>query len=135
MNTRQSDISSLIDIIRAENPVITSYLVDDSLEERVLVERLREHYRTIMQQEFPNAWTYYTKEDDDESSFFKLTWRMFAFIRIMDYLDHEGAAFTDGNLHGAAVVSRPIGQLRKLVRGDSCEANEDFVVDMLHLLR
>lgn len=135
MNTRQSDISSLVDIIRAENPVITSYLVDDSLGERALVERLREHYRTIMQQEFPNAWTYYTKEDDDESSFFKLTWRMFAFIRIMDYLDHEGAAFTDGNLHGAAVVSRPIGLLRKLVRGDSCEANEDFVVDMLHLLR
>jgi hypothetical protein len=56
MNTRQSDISSLVDIIRAENPVITSYLVDDSLGERALEERLREHYRTIMQQEFPNAW-------------------------------------------------------------------------------
>ena len=135
MNTLQSDFSSLVDLIRAENPVITSYLVDDAVDDRTLVERLRDHYRTIMQQEFPNAWSYYTGEEDDESSFFKLTWRMFAFIRIMDYLDHEGATFVDGNLHGKRVVSRPIGLLRKVVRGESNEANVDFVLDMLHLLR
>lgn len=135
MNILQQDISSLINILKAENPVITGYLTDDSIDDQVLVEHLREHYRAIMQKEYACAWAYYTGEESDESSFFKLTWRMFAFIRILDYLDHEGETYEDGNLHGQAVTSRPISLLRKLVRGQESSATADFVRDMVHLFR
>ncbi len=125
----------MLNTIREENPVITRYLCDDSLNNQELIAVLRSHYSEIMKRDFPHAWTYYTREKSDYDTFFSLSWRSFAFIRIMDFLDHEGTQFVDGNLHGGTVVSQPIALMSKLLRGESCEANTDFVVDVLHLLR
>ena len=127
--------TNYIEAIRNENPVITGYMLDDALDDAALVQALREHYREIMQRDFPKAWAYYTGEERDEQTFFKLTWRSFAFIRIMDYLDHEGDGHIDGNLHGETIISQPITLIRKILRGESCDVNSDFLDDMLHLLR
>lgn len=111
------------------------YMRDDALSNSALIETLRNHYREIMQQDFPKAWDYYVGTDDDESSFFHLTWRSFAFIRIMDFLDHEGKTFKDGNLYDQEIISQPIALVRKLFRNEECNVTIDFVLDILHLLR
>jgi len=125
----------LLRIIQEENPLLTSYFLDDSTDDAALVSLLRAHYSRIMQREFPKAWAYYSGTEQGEAAFYKLTWRSFAFIRIMDYLDHESQAYPDGNLHGSTVVSRPIGLLRKLMKGTAENCDADFLLDMLHLLR
>jgi len=112
-----------------------AYMRDETLSNEALVETLRNHYQKIMERDFPEAWDYYTGTENDESSFFRLTWRAFAFIRIMDYLDHEGETFLDGNLHGKEVRSTPIAMMRKLFCNEECDVTVDFVADVLHLLR
>ena len=135
METCLTNTSRIIDTIRIENPVTTSFLCDSTLDDITLVEQLKKQYSGIMENEHPNAWSYYTGMDRDDNAFFRLTWRDFAFIRIMDYLDHEGETFTDGNLHGETVVSHPVVLLRKALRGEKCEATDEFFLDFLHLLR
>jgi lysine 2,3-aminomutase len=128
-------LKKIVETIMVENPVITSYLLDQSLDNAALVVRLKEHYETIMRSERPDAWAYYTREHQSPESFFSLTWRDFAFIRIMDYLDHEGTVYTDQFLHGKKLTSRPLSNLRMAVSGLPHRANEDHLEDMLHLLR
>ncbi len=118
-----------------ENPVITSFMRDETLSESQLVAALKSHYQEIIQRDFPEAWNYYLGNKDDESAFFRLTWRSFAYIRILDLLDYEGQAFSDPNLKGQEVVSHPIKALRQLFRGAESEVNIDFVWDIMHLLR
>ena len=135
MDIHHETVSSLLQAIQAENPVISSYMLDDSMDNHALFDCLRSHYQEIMKRDFPTAWAYYTGEDRNEAAFFRLTWRAFAFIRIMDYLDHEGSSYIDGNLQGQTVVSNPIALTRKLFRGEPCEVHIDFILDVLHLLR
>lgn len=135
MDIQQENLSSLVHTIRDENPVITSYMLDESMDDQALVERLKTHYTEIMQRDFPDAWTYYSGERYEYGDFFRLTWREFAFIRVMDLLEYEGHSFQDWNLHGELVVSQPVSLIRKLLRGEPCTATVDFVWDILHLLR
>jgi lysine 2,3-aminomutase len=135
MDIHAKTISELIHTIRDENPVITAYMLDESMDDKALVDRLRTHYTEIMQRDFPDAYAYYKGEQNTYSDFFKLTWRSFAFIRILDILDHEGTSFQDWNLHGQAVVSQPVTLMRKLLRDKPCDVTIDFVLDVLHLLR
>ncbi len=135
MENNREEISKLVAKMVEENPVITSYMRDDSLSDEDLVNTLKRHYQEIIQRDFPKAWDYYIGKDDNESSFFSLTWRAFAFIRVLDLLDHEGEVFSDPNLKGTKVTSRPVGEIRRLMRGEESEVNVDFVLDVLHLLR
>ncbi|HHU89082.1 MAG: KamA family radical SAM protein [Sphaerochaetaceae bacterium] len=135
MDKKRENIARLVLKMVEENPVITSYMRDDSLTDEALVATLKRHYQEIIQRDFPKAWDYYIGKKDDESSFFSLTWRSFAFIRVLDLLDHEGEVYSDPNLKGAKVTSRPIGELRRLFRGEESDVNIDFVLDLLHLLR
>ncbi len=135
MDRQEVTIPTLLNTIREENPVITGYMLDETLDDQELVKQLRDHYSEIMQRDFPDAWAYYTQEKSDYETFFALTWRSFAFIRIMDLLDHEGQSFEDGNLHGEIITSQPVSLIRQLLRGQPCEAHGDFVLDVLHLLR
>ncbi|MFA5513560.1 MAG: KamA family protein [Sphaerochaetaceae bacterium] len=135
MDIKSIDIGQLVETIRDENPVITGYLLDYTLNEKELIEKFKEHYSKKLESLYPSAWNYYNSVETEEFSFFNLTWQMFAFIRMMDYLDYEGSAFVDGNLHGQEVTSSPILLLRELIRGNKCDVNADFVLDMLHLLR
>jgi lysine 2,3-aminomutase len=129
------NITQIVDQIRTENPVITSYCSDIRLDDDALVDRMRNHYQERMRNERPDAWAYYNGTKNSDADFFSLTWRDFAFIRMMDYLDHENHRYSDGFKHGKAVVSRPIGNLRMALLGLPHKANADHLEDMLNLLR
>lgn len=127
--------SDTAELIRAEAPDIVEYLLDDQLDDASLVAHLRRHYREILELDYPGAWAYHRGESRDELSFFTIPWRGFACMRMLDHLDHEGEHFADGNLHGREVMSEPIANLRRLARGEACDVTDDFVRDVVHLLR
>lgn len=123
-----------IDMIVSENPEIAAILQDQTLSEEQMIDRLRSSILLLLY-EHPKAFAYYSGEITGEKAYFKLSWRDFAFIRVLDYLGHEGESFEDPNLHGKKVISRPFGILRDAVQARVFSANEDFYEDLLHLLR
>jgi lysine 2,3-aminomutase len=135
METQSARIAELVTMIKVDNSTIGSFLLDESLTLEALVAKLKDYYSDRMQKEHPTAWSYYTGELHDEQSFYNLTGTSLAFLRIMDYLDHEGCSFPDGNLHGKEVSSQPIAILRSLVRGEDISVSPDFIEDVYHLIR
>ena len=133
MNTQSELASHLVSKIQSDNPTILPLFLDPKLSDADLVEALRNHYTEYMKQEYPTAWTYYTGEEQSEQDYYKLSARSMAYLRIMDYLDHEGEAYPDWNLHGQEIVSRPIALLRKVLTGKCDDCNPDFLEDMAHL--
>lgn len=134
MNTQHERITELIAKMKQDNPDVVALFLDQQLDDAALVAHLREHSTIVMQQHYPIAWAYYTGEEQTEQNYYKLMSTSMAHLRIMDYLDHEGQSFEDGNLHGRKVVSQPIGLLRKVLLGQPCNCSVDFVEDMAHLL-
>lgn len=134
MNTQYERIAELIAKMKQDNPEVVSLFLDQKLDDAALVAHLREHFSVVMQQHYPKAWAYYTREEETEQDYYKLMSTSMAYLRIMDYLDHEGESFEDGNLHGQKVVSKPISLLRSLLLGRKCSCTVDFVEDMAHLL-
>jgi len=121
--------------VRAEAPELAGVLLDESLDDGAVVEALRPLLTDRLRSRFPVAWEYWTGESRDEDTFFSIPWQGIACMRLLDYLDHEGARFEDGNLGGAEVESRPIATLRRLLRGEATDVTGDFVADMVHLFR
>jgi len=134
MDTQLERISELVAKVKADNPTLLALFLDATLDDVALVETLRTHFSQIMQQEYPKAWAYYTGEEQTEQDYYKLTGASMAHLRIMDYLDHEGESFVDGNLQGGEVISHPIHLMRKVLKGETCTCNVDFLEDMTHLL-
>lgn len=133
MNRQKNLASDLATKVQSGNPAILPLFLDASLDDGSLVEALRSHYAEYMQSHYPKAWAYYTGEQQSEQDYYKLSARSMAYLRIMDYLDHEGERFPDGNLHGEDVVSRPIALMRKILRGEHGDYHPDFLEDMVHL--
>ena len=134
MSTNTDKRSSLLSLMKQQNPEILSLFLDESLSDSALIEALREHIASIMQHHYPKAWAYYTGEEQTEENYYKLVSTAMAYMRMLDYLDHEGREFVDQNLHGEVVVSRPIAHLREILRDRECDCSPDFVEDMVHLL-
>ncbi len=134
MNTQDERITELVAKMRQDNPDLVALLLDQKLDDAALIAHLREHFSAVMQQHYPKAWAYYTGEEQSEQDYYKLMSTSMAHLRMMDYLDHEGTSFEDGNLHGEKVVSRPISLLRKVLSGSACTCTVDYVEDMAHLL-
>jgi lysine 2,3-aminomutase len=134
MKTHDERITELVAKMKQDNPEVVALFLDQKLDDAALVAHLREHFSAVMQQHYPKAWAYYTREEQTEQDYYKLMSTSMAYLRIMDYLDHEGQAFEDGNLHGQKVVSHPIGLLRSVLLGKECSCTVDFVEDMAHLL-
>ena len=134
MNTHNERITELVERMKQDNPEVVALFLDRKLDDAALVAHLREHFSAVMQQHYPKAWAYYTGEEQTEQDYYKLMSTSMAHLRMMDYLDHEGEAFEDGNLHGRKVVSQPITLLRKVLLGKDCSCSVDFVEDMAHLL-
>ncbi len=124
----------LVATIIEENPVLTGILTDTSISFAESLAKIRELIFGLLQ-EHAKAYAYYTGDAQGENSYFKLSWRDYAFIRCLDYLDHEGEEFSDPNLDGKAVVSRPFHVLREAALGREISASSDLLEDLLHLLR
>ena len=134
MNSESKLIREIVQTIEGENPEISHIMRNTDITDDQILTQLKEHILGLLR-EHPQAYAYYSGEESGEKAFFKLSWRDFAFIRFLDYLEHEGSAFEDPNLHGLQVVSRPFSLLRKAIAQQEYPGSQDFYMDMLHLLR
>lgn len=83
----------------------------------------------------PAAESYYRAETSGREAFEALTWRDYAAIRILDYVDNAGREFVDLNLRGDPAVSNPIKLIWLAVNHGTGGAKPYFFEDMLHLFR
>ena len=83
----------------------------------------------------PDAYKYYKSEGDAFNLYSKLSWRDFAAIRLLDYIDNAGQRFNDLNIRGELVGNNPIKYIWMAVKFGTGGAKEDFFLDMLHLFR
>lgn len=83
----------------------------------------------------PNAYNYYKGKTKGRNEFKKLSWKDYAAIRLMEYLDNAGKKFHDLNLRGELVGSNPFKFIWMAIKYGTGGAKEDFFEDMLHLFR
>jgi lysine 2,3-aminomutase len=83
----------------------------------------------------PDAYQFYKKEVSGREAFEKLTWKDFAAIRILDYIDNAGREFDDLNLRGEKAISNPIHLIWLAVTHGTGGAKPYFFKDMLMLFR
>ncbi len=69
------------------------------------------------------------------ATFARLSWRDYAVIRLMDYLEYEGKQFSDPNLGGKTITNQPIKILWLALRYGKGNATKAFFTDMLYLFR
>lgn len=81
------------------------------------------------------AYNFYKRETNGRVAFEKLTWRDFAAIRILDYIDNAGREFDDQNLRGEMAISNPIHLIWLAVTHGTGGAKPYFFKDMLMLFR
>ena len=82
-----------------------------------------------------DAYRFYRREASGRQAFEKLTWRDFAAIRILDYIDNAGREFDDLNLRGEKAVSNPVKLIWLAVTYGTGGAKPSFFLDMLQLFR
>jgi lysine 2,3-aminomutase len=83
----------------------------------------------------PVALAYYSGEKTGRDGFEALSWRDYAAIRLLDYIDNAGREFVDLNLRGDIAVNNPIRMIWLGVRKGTGGAKPAFFEDMLHLFR
>ncbi len=129
------DVKSLriVDKILIENPGIKEILEasETSLEARL---KLREWVLRYLNK-YPHTKNYYLKKAKGHPALKRISFRDYAAIRLMDYLDNEGRPFTDPNRNNREIISSPIKKLWLAATQGKGTANEDFFLDMLFLFR
>jgi lysine 2,3-aminomutase len=129
------DIKTLrvVDQILTENPELKNILEssETSLEAR---HKLREWVIVYLDKN-PHTKNYYLKKTKGHSALKKISFRDYAAIRLMDYLDYEGRHFIDPNRNNKEIVSSPIRHLWLAATQGKGSANKDFFLDMLYLFR
>jgi lysine 2,3-aminomutase len=83
----------------------------------------------------PDAYKFYKREATGREAFEKLSWKDFAAIRILDYIDNAGREFDDLNLRGEKAISNPIHLIWLAVTHGTGGAKPYFFKDMLMLFR
>ncbi len=82
-----------------------------------------------------DAYNFYKREAHGREAFEKLSWKDFAAIRILDYIDNAGREFDDQNLRGEMAISNPIHLIWLAVTHGTGGAKPYFFKDMLMLFR
>jgi len=83
----------------------------------------------------PDAYQFYKRDKHGREAFEKLSWKDFAAIRILDYIDNAGREFDDQNLRGEMAISNPIHLIWLAVTHGTGGAKPYFFKDMLMLFR
>jgi lysine 2,3-aminomutase len=83
----------------------------------------------------PEALKYCKSEHPGRRLFDSLTWRDYASIRILDYIDNAGREFQDLNLRGEIAISNPIKTIWLGVTHGTGGAKPYFFEDMIQLFR
>jgi len=123
----------LLQILRNENPTLNRYFTESNNYEEFR-DALKEHALQILS-ENPNAVKYYHKEINTCEGYSSITFRDYASIRILDYIDHAGRTFEDLNQRGETELSDPIKMLWDAAKGYSDDIYDDFFEDMVYLFR
>ncbi len=83
----------------------------------------------------PHVMDFYRSKSPARERFEKLTWKDYAAVRILDYVDNAGREFKDLNLRGEIAISNPIRMIWLAVAHGTGGAKPYFFEDMLHLFR
>jgi len=116
-----------------ENPILEEIMRNASNETEALV-GVRNWVLSVLN-ENPDAFKFYKREVQGREAFEKLSWKDFAGIRILDYIDNAGRRFDDLNLRGEKAVSNPIKLIWLAVNFGTGGAKPYFFKDMLQLFR
>ncbi|MCB2221279.1 MAG: KamA family protein [Bacteroidetes bacterium] len=116
-----------------ENPTLEEIMRNARNETEALV-GVRNWVLTEMKKN-PDAYRFYKREVHGREAFEKLTWKDFAAIRLLDYVDNAGREFDDLNLRGETAISNPIHLIWLAVTHGTGGAKPYFFKDMLMLFR
>jgi lysine 2,3-aminomutase len=119
--------------ILEENPALEEIMQNASCETEVL-SGIRDWVLTEIKRS-PDAYKFYRREVNGRIAYEKLSWRDFAAIRLLDYVDNAGREFDDPNLRGEKVISNPFQLLWLAVTHGTGGTNSYFFQDMLMLFR
>ena len=123
----------LLQVLRNENPTLNRYFTESNNYEEFR-DILKDHALKILSKN-PNAVKYYNKEINTCEGYSSITFRDYASIRILDYIDHAGRTFEDLNQRGETELSDPIKMLWDAAKGYSDDIYDDFFEDMVYLFR
>jgi lysine 2,3-aminomutase len=125
----------LLNKLLLENPKLAKILRETENESDAR-ERIK---KCVMAQikSHPNVLKYYECDDNEQKlELFKtLSWRDYASIRLLDYIENADREFVDLNLKGKTVKNNPIKLLWLAVNQGLGRAGPYFFEDMLHLFR
>lgn len=123
----------IVNKILIENPEISEIFKssETSMEARL---KLREWVMGLLEKN-PVTKNFYVKRIKGHSALKRISFRDYAIIRLMDYLDNEGRMFDDPNYKNKKVVNRPVKNLWLAIKSGKGLANQAFFVDMLFLFR
>jgi len=123
----------LLDRLLNENPILKEIMQNAKNETEALVgvrnwvlDELRKN---------TEAFRYYKREVIGREAFDKLSWKDYAAIRILDYIDNAGREFVDQNLRGELAISNPIHLIWLGTTYGTGGVKPSFFEDMLQVFR
>jgi lysine 2,3-aminomutase len=116
-----------------ENPILEEIMRNARNETEVLVGVRNWVLEEIKKNK--DAYLFYKREAHGREAFEKLSWKDFAAIRILDYIDNAGREFEDLNLRGEMAISNPIHLIWLAVTNGTGGAKPFFFKDMLMLFK
>lgn len=83
----------------------------------------------------PEVYKYCKGERSGRKYYDLLDWQDIAAIRLYDYINNEGKTYTDLNLRGNEVTSRPFELIYLAYKKGTGGASSHFIIDMMYLFR
>ncbi len=123
----------LLHILLEENPEFSA-IIHQAEDEEEASENIRKWVIQYMKYR-QNTYTYYQHKTGVKGEYEKLSWKDFAAIRILDYLDHAGREFENLNLRGLISVNHPFKQIWLAVHHGTGGGKPPFFEDMIQLFR
>lgn len=123
----------LLDKLLNENPILKEIMQNAKNETEALV-GVR-NWVLVELKKNPDAYRYYKREIQGREAFDKLSWKDYAAIRLLDYIDNAGRKFVDQNLRGEMAISNPIHLIWLGVTYGTGGAKPSFFEDMLQVFR
>lgn len=139
-------MNNLIKNDKTSLDVRTLKIVDKILKEHPDIKNIFESSETILEARFKlrkwvmvyldkniNTRNYYLKKAKGHSALKKISYKDYAAIRLMDYLDNEGRSYEDPNRNMQEVTSNPVKNMWLAINLGKGSANVDFFLDMYYL--
>ncbi len=121
----------IVKLILEENPEIKS-VIDSSSSYEEAATTLKNKINIYLDRN-PGAKAYH--QNNDNIGCDKLSWVDMGVLRLISYLENEGASFNDPNRNNELTHNTPIRNLYYAAKDGKGDCNKDFFLDMLYLLR